>query len=46
MFESVLDKVIKDKNRLAKIYSVPVSAIIWTGNNHYIIIKSGEEIKI
>lgn len=41
-----IEKAIKDKNELAKEYDVPVSAIVWIGDNHYIIVKNGKEIRI
>lgn len=45
--EKVIEKARKDKNELAKEYDVPVSAIIWIGDNHYIVCcKDGKEIRI
>lgn len=41
-----IEKAIKDKNKLAKEYNVPVSAIVWIGDNHYIVTKNGKEIRI
>lgn len=41
-----LEKAIKDKQELAREYNVPVSAIVWIGDNHYIVVKDGKEIKI
>lgn len=41
-----LEKAIKDKAELAKQYSVPISAIVWIGDNHYIVVKDGKEIRI
>lgn len=42
----VIEKAIKDKKELAKEYDVPISAIVWIGDNHYIVVKNGKEIKI
>ena len=44
--DKLLAKVSKDKKELALSYNVPVSAIVWTGNNKYIVVKSGTEIRI
>ena len=41
-----LEKAIQDKQDLAREYNVPVSAIVWIGDNHYIVVKDGKEIKI
>lgn len=40
------DKAIMDKIALATEYDVPVSCIVWIGNNHYVIVKDGREIRI
>lgn len=41
-----IEKAFRDKEALAKKYNVSSSAIVWTGNNHYIIVKDGKEIRI
>lgn len=41
-----IEKAEKDKLELAKEYNVPVSAIVWIGDNHYIVVKDGKEIRI
>ena len=41
-----LEKAIQDKMELAREYDVPTSAIVWIGDNHYIVVKDGKEIKI
>ena len=41
-----LEKAIKDKAELAVQYGVPTSSIVWIGDNHYIVVKNGQEIKI
>lgn len=38
-----IEKAQKDKEELAKIYGVSVSAIVWKGDNKYIVIKDGKE---
>lgn len=41
-----LEKAIKDKKELAKQYGVSTSSIVWIGDNRYIVVKDGKEIKI
>ena len=41
-----IEKALKDKAELAEEFGVPISAIVWIGDNHYIIAKDGKEIKI
>ena len=41
-----IEKAIRNKESLVKEYNVSLSAIVWAGNNHYIIIKDGKEIRI
>jgi len=41
-----IEKALKDRHKLAKEYNVPISAIVWIGDNHYIIVKDGKEIRI
>ena len=41
-----IEKAIKDKKELAEQYNVSVSSVIWYGNNKYIVIKNGKEIRI
>ena len=43
---NAIDKAIKDKQELAIEYSVPISSIVWIGDNHYIVIKDEREIRI
>lgn len=40
-----IDKAIKDKESIARLYNVPVSAIVWIGDNKYIVVKNGKEIR-
>lgn len=46
MKNKAIEKAMKDKNELAKEYNVSTSSIVWIGNNHYIIVKDGKEIRI
>lgn len=46
MNDKVIEKAKKDKEELAKLYGVPVSSIVWKGDNKYIVIKDGKEILI
>lgn len=41
-----LEKAITDKIDLAKQYNVTPTSIVWIGDNHYIIVKDGKEIRI
>lgn len=41
-----IEKAVKDREELAKSYNVPTSAVVWIGNNKYIVIKDGNEIRI
>ena len=41
-----IEKAQRDREELADSYGVPVSAVIWKGNNKYIVIKDGKQIKI
>lgn len=46
MNNKAIEKVHKDKEELAKLYGVPVSAIVWKGDNKYILVKDGKEILV
>ena len=41
-----IEKAQKDRRELAREYEVPDSAVIWLGDNKYIVIKDGVEIRI
>lgn len=41
-----IDKAVKDRIELALEYEVPVSSIVWIGDNKYIVVKDGKEIRI
>lgn len=45
-FDKVMEKVRRHKRELAENYNVPESAVIWRGNNNYIVVKDGQEIRI
>ena len=44
--EKILDKVQKDEEELSEVYGVPESSIVWIGDNHYMVVKYGESIRI
>lgn len=46
MINKTIEKAMSDKVDLAKEYGVSISSIIWIGDNHYILVKDGVEIKI
>ena len=41
-----IEKAVKDKVDLSKEYGVPTSSVVWMGDNHYIVVKDGEEIRV
>ena len=41
-----IKKAIKDRTELAEQYCVATSAIVWIGDNKYIVVKDGREIRI
>lgn len=43
---SPIVKAQKDRKKLANQYAVPESAIVWIGDNKYIVVKDGKEIRI
>ncbi len=44
--EKKIEKARKKSEKLAKKYGVPVSSVVWIGNNKYIVVKDGNEIRI
>lgn len=46
MKNKAIEKAQKDRTELAASYDVPESAVVWLGDNKYIVIKDGEEIRI
>ena len=44
--DKIHNKVQKDKKELALSYEVSESSIVYIGNNHYIVVKDGMEIRI
>ena len=46
MGEFMLEKARKDSIELAEEYGVPRSCVVWIGDNHYIVVKDGKEIRI
>ena len=43
---NAIEKAERDKQELSITYNVPVSSIVWIGDNKYIVIKCGIEIRI
>lgn len=41
-----IEKAQRDREELAQSYDVSISAVVWIGDNKYIVIKDGEEIRI
>lgn len=41
-----LEKARRDKREIAASYNVPETSIVWVGDNHYIVIKNGKEIRV
>lgn len=46
MKNKAIEKAKKDRLELAELYNVSTSCIVWLGNNKYIVVKDGKEIKI
>jgi len=46
MTNKAIGKAQADRIKLAKEYNVSTSDIVWIGDNHYIVIKNGKEIRI
>lgn len=43
MNNKAIETAKKAKEELAKLYGVPVSSIVWKGDNKYILVKNGKE---
>lgn len=46
MAEFMIEKSHKDRQELAKQYNVSPSSVVWIGDNRYIVVKDGKEIRI
>lgn len=46
IFDKIIEKVRKDKAELAQSYGVNESAVVWIGNNKYVVVQDGKEIRI
>ena len=44
--DKLLKKVERDIKKLAEQYDVSISAVVYIGDNHYIVVKDGKEIRI
>lgn len=42
--EKTIEKARKDKEEIAAQYNVPVTSVIWIGDNRYVVIKDGVTI--
>ena len=42
----IIDKAQKDRAKLAEEYGVSESSVVWLGDNKYIVVKNGVEIRI
>ncbi len=45
-YDKLYEKVNKWRNELAKMYEVSASAVVWIGNNHFMVCKDNQTIKI
>lgn len=41
-----IEKARRDCEELAREYAVSVSSVVWIGDNKYIVVKDGNEIRI
>lgn len=41
-----VEKAARDREKLAKEYGVPASSVVWIGDNKYIVVKDGLEIRV
>ena len=44
--DKLYEKVTRDKKKLAEEYDVSISAVVYIGDNHYIVVKDGKEIRV
>ena len=44
--DKLQDKIQKDRTELALSYEVAETSIVYIGDNHYIVVKDGMEIRI
>ena len=44
--DKLMEKVERDIKKLAEQYDVSISAVVYIGDNHYIVVKDGKEIRI
>lgn len=42
----MIEKAHNDTKEIAKQYNVAPSAVVWIGDNHYIVVKDDKEIRI
>lgn len=41
-----IEKARRDAEKIAESYNVPVSAVVWIGDNKYVVVKDGKQIRI
>ena len=46
LYSKAILKAERDREELAKEYDVPISAVVWLGNNKYAVVKDGKTIFI
>ena len=46
LYYKAILKAEKDREELAKEYDVPISAVVWLGDNKYAVVKDGKTIYI
>lgn len=46
MGNAAIEKALKTKMKIAEEFCVSPSAVVWIGNNNYIVVKDGSEIKV
>ena len=46
MKNTAIEKAQKDRKELVQQYNVSYSSVVWCGDNKYIIVKNGKEIRI
>ena len=45
-FDKLYERVNKWRKELAETYGVSENAVVWIGNNRFIVVKDGKEIRI
>lgn len=45
-FDKLYERVNKRRKELAETYDISESAVVWIGNNRFIVVKDDKEIRI